>query len=212
MVVVVSTGQKPRTRTRAPAAERRAAILDAALSLFAESGSRGTSIAAVAERVGISDAGVLYHFGTKEELLLGVLDHFDRTVAESLAEAGVRGIELLRVVREWGAAMERTPAVSSLMIHLSAEHLTTDTPARRYFQRRYRGLLDRYRQAFADAAEAGHLRADLDADLEASALVAHLDGIRLQWFLLDGAVSMGDAVRRYVDGTLERLRSPRPPR
>ena len=59
--------------------------------------------------------------------------------------------------------------------------------------------------AFASAASSGDLRADLDPVHEASALVAHLDGIRLQWFLTDGGVSMADSVRRYVDDTLARL-------
>jgi AcrR family transcriptional regulator len=184
---------------------RREQILDAALELFAESGSRGTSVAAVAARVGITDAGVLYHFRTKEELLLGVLRHFDSSVEEGLADTGARGIDLLRLVRGWGAGMEKRPEISSLLVVLSAEHLTTDSPARRYIQQRYRHVLDRYTAAFATAAVVGDLRADLNPVHEASALVAHLDGIRLQWFLLDRSFSMADSVRTYVDTTLARL-------
>lgn len=52
---------------------------------------------------------------------------------------------------------------------------------------------------------AGDLRADLDPRHEAAALVAHLDGIRLQWFLADRSFSMADSVRRYVDDTQARL-------
>jgi AcrR family transcriptional regulator len=189
----------------AAARPRREQILDAALALFAESGSRGTSVAAVAERVGITDAGVLYHFRTKEELLLGVLAHFDRSVEETLADSGARGVQLLRLVRDWGAGMERVPEVSSLLILLSAEHLTADSPARRTIQNRYRRLLDRYTAAFAAAAVTGDLRHDLNPVHEASALVAHLDGIRLQWFLLDRSFSMADSVRTYVDTALARL-------
>jgi AcrR family transcriptional regulator len=194
--------------SRAPAAETRTRpeqILDAALALYAESGYRGTTIAAVAERVGITDAGVLYHFKSKEELLLCALGHFDRTVEQDLTESGVRGIELLRVLRTWGAGMERNPEISSLLILLSAEHLTEDSQARRFIQRRYRAMLDTFTAAFAGAAAAGDLRRDLDPVAEASALVAHLDGIRLQWFLLDRSFSMAESVRRYVDTTLERL-------
>lgn len=204
-------GKQPQSRRNcqsneaAAARPRREQILDAALTLFAESGSRGTSVAAVAERVGITDAGVLYHFRTKEELLLGVLAHFDRSVEERLADSGARGVQLLRLVRDWGAGMERVPEVSSLLILLSAEHLTADSPARRTIQNRYRQLLDRYTAAFAAAAVAGDLRHDLNPVHEASALVAHLDGIRLQWFLLDRSFSMADSVRTYVDTTLARL-------
>jgi hypothetical protein len=40
---------------------------------------------------------------------------------------------------------------------------------------------------------------------EASALIAHLDGIRLQWFFTNGRVSIADSVWRYVSTMLERL-------
>src|SRR3546814_13940791 len=74
--------QDPDDRTpmsSAATATRRSQILEAAAELFSESGSAGTSIAAVAARVGISDAGVLYHFPTKEQLLLGVLGRYARS-------------------------------------------------------------------------------------------------------------------------------------
>lgn len=193
------------TSTPMEARSRRDQILDAALELFATTGYRGTSVAAVARRVGITDAGVLYHFKTKEELLVGALAHFDQAVEEDLAHARLRGIELLRVVREWGAGMEEAPGISSLLILLSAEHLTEDSPARRFFQRRYRALLDRYTAAFATAASSGDLRPDLDPVWEATALIAHLDGARLSWFMLDRGFSLADSVRTYVDQTLTRL-------
>ncbi|HEY9557411.1 MAG TPA: TetR/AcrR family transcriptional regulator [Acidimicrobiales bacterium] len=190
----------------AATATRRSQILEAAAELFSESGSAGTSIAAVAARVGISDAGVLYHFPTKEQLLLGVLGRYARGVEEDIEATGVRGIELLRLVREWGAGMEDTPEVSALLIKLGAEHLSADgSAARQLLQEAYHRLLDRYISAFATAASRGDLRADLDPVHEASALVAHLDGIRLQWFMSDRTISMADSVRRYVDATLERL-------
>lgn len=185
--------------------DRRTTILRAASSLMAETGSRGTTVAAVAERAGLTDAGVLYHFKTKHELLLAVLEQFDREVERGLQSGDGSGIELLRAARLWGIGMEQVPEIQSLLIVLTAEHLHTEGAARDYIRRRYARLLRRYRTAFADAAEAGDLRADLDPDHEASAFIAHLDGIRFQWFLLDGAVSMADSVRTYVDQTLDRL-------
>lgn len=201
-------GRLRSTTERPDARARREQILDVAAELFAVSGSRGTSIAAVAERVGITDAGVLYHFKTKEELLLGVIARFDRAIETELDSSGVRGIDFLHLVAGWGEGVERWPEISKLLILLSAEHLTVDSPARRAIQERYRKVLARYRDAFATAAAAGDLRADLDAEAEASDLIAHLDGIRLQWFLSDGAISMGASVRRHVGATLERLAPP----
>lgn len=185
--------------------DRRRAIVEAASTLMAEAGSRGTTIAAIADRAGMTDAGVLYHFTTKRDLVLAVVEQFDRDVERGLQLDEGSGIDLLRATRQWGVGMELVPEIQSLLIVLTAEHLHAEGPARHYIVRRYRRILSRFRGAFAEAAANGDLRADLDPDQEASALVAHLDGIRLQWFLLDGAVSMADSVRAHVDHTLERL-------
>ena len=187
------------------APDRRTTILAAASALMAERGSRGTSIAAVADRAGLTDAGVLYHFKTKKDLLLAVVEQFDSEVERSLEADGTSGIELIRATREWGVGMEQVPEIQSLLIVLTAEQLHGTGPARDYLTARYRGLLRRYTKAFADAAETGALRADLDPAFEASAFIAHLDGIRFQWFLLDRQISMADSVRAYVDTTLDRL-------
>jgi len=66
-------------------------ILDAAFDLFANNGVRQTTIAAVADRVGLSEAGVLHHFTSKEELLLAVLHRVDASFPDAetfMAEPG----------------------------------------------------------------------------------------------------------------------------
>ena len=185
--------------------DKRSEIIEVASTLFASHGYRGTSIAKVAEAVGLTDAGVLYHVGNKEALLLGVLQQYGESVEAGLAASGVRGVTLLRAVREWGAGMEARPEISALLVTLTSEHLVDDSPARRFLQGAYRRGLARYSEAFARAAADGDLRADLDPQVEAAALIAHLDGIRLQWFLLDRSFSMADSVRHYIDSTLTRL-------
>jgi AcrR family transcriptional regulator len=185
---------------------RRAAIVDAAVALFSTHGFRGTSVAAVAERAGVTDAGVLYHFKTKDELLLAVLAHFDegyeRAVNEVLA---LGGLEALKLIALWGHEMEASADLTALYVVLSAEHLRDESPVRAYFAARYARLLERNATLFQEAIERGELRPDLDPAAEASALLAHLDGIRLQWFFTNGRVSIADSVWRYVTTMLERL-------
>ena len=194
------------TSTERTSGDRRAEILDAASALFSETGTRGTTIAAVAARAGMTDAGVLYHFKSKKELVLAVLERFDVDVERSMQESHLgHGVDLLRATREWGVGMEQVPEIQAMLIVLSAEHLHEPGAARDYVQRRYRRILARYATAFREAAEAGDLRRDLDPEFEASAFVAHLDGIRFQWFLLDRSISMAQSVRSYIDLTLVRL-------
>ncbi len=58
----------PARGRRMPAAERREAILGAALDAFGPGGYHGTSLEDVAARAGVSKALIYEHFGSKEEL------------------------------------------------------------------------------------------------------------------------------------------------
>ena len=53
--------------------ERRAAILDAALEMIGRNGFRNSTLADIAEAVGLTKAGVLHYFGSKDELYVEVL-------------------------------------------------------------------------------------------------------------------------------------------
>lgn len=58
--------------------ERRARIVAAALDMFAERGYKGASLTQIAERVGITQQAVLYHFRSKDQLLVAALEERDR--------------------------------------------------------------------------------------------------------------------------------------
>ncbi|GII79438.1 TetR family transcriptional regulator [Sphaerisporangium rufum] len=64
---------------------RRDELLNAAEDLLAEQGAPCLTLAAVAERAGVSKGGLLYHFGTKEALVSGMIERlisdFDELVA-----------------------------------------------------------------------------------------------------------------------------------
>ena len=79
--MTVSTGTqepragRPRANPRRPGGpEPREQVLDAAAALFAEHGYAGTSTRAIAERVGIRQASLYYHFAGKDEILLELLE------------------------------------------------------------------------------------------------------------------------------------------
>ncbi len=64
----------PTARPGARAEKTRAAILEAAESIFSECGFASTRLEDVAERVGIRRASIVYHFKDKQELYEAVLD------------------------------------------------------------------------------------------------------------------------------------------
>ncbi|MGH3764440.1 MAG: TetR/AcrR family transcriptional regulator [Pseudonocardiaceae bacterium] len=56
--------------------DTREAIRSVALELFAEQGYDKTSLREISERLGVTKAAVYYHFKTKEEILLSLIEDF----------------------------------------------------------------------------------------------------------------------------------------
>ena len=88
--------------TRLSAAERREAVLDAALLEFAERGYEGTSTEDIARRVGISQPYLFRLFGTKKELFKASTARCFRETLELFQRAaeGLRGEEALHAIGE----------------------------------------------------------------------------------------------------------------
>jgi AcrR family transcriptional regulator len=93
--VTVSRGRRPGSP------DTRAAILDAARTLFASGGFSGTSVRAVAAKAGVDPALVHHYFGTKDDLFVAALalPVDPREVLASVAAQGPDGAaeRLLRV-------------------------------------------------------------------------------------------------------------------
>ena len=72
------------SKHKLPAIERRAAIIAAAIDLFAQKGFRGTTTREIAAAVGVSEPVLYQHFATKSDLYTAIVDHM---IAELMAEA-----------------------------------------------------------------------------------------------------------------------------
>ena len=79
--------QAPATRKRLTAEERREAILEAALEVFARRGYNGSSIDEIAQTAGISKALIYEHFPSKRDLHVSLLESHVQEIFERLAEA-----------------------------------------------------------------------------------------------------------------------------
>src|SRR6202008_1262546 len=87
---------------RLTAAERKDAVLDAALVEFAERGLEGTSTEDIARRAGISQPYLFRLFGTKKELFKATVSRCFRETLEMFQRAaeGKRGEEALHAIGE----------------------------------------------------------------------------------------------------------------
>ncbi len=180
--------------------------MQAAIRLLAQRGYRGTSLAAVAAEVEMSQPGLLHHFPSKERLLLAVLEERDREdlerVADTLAGSGIRQA-LEAVVRHNQTARE----LVRLFTMLVGESVAEGHPAHDYFVDRYqriRGdLVAKLRQLQAD----GEVREDADMEALAPLILAVMDGLQVQW-LLDPRTDMAASFEAF---TSLLWRQPAPP-
>ena len=84
--MATASTQRP-TRQRVPAAERRDALITAAVHEFAHGGLHGTPVDHIARRVGVAQPYVFSLFGSKKELFLAAVERGFALVAETFARA-----------------------------------------------------------------------------------------------------------------------------
>ena len=180
---------------------RRRKILSAAVGVFAESGYRKGSLREIAERVGMSQAGLLHHFSNKHLLLSEVLSMRDDLSAQHFEGdlETISGLEFLRGYVRLIDANSSARGLVELYCVVSAEATASDHPAHDYFVGRYEYVLGKLESAFADMQADGQLRPGLTPRDAASALAALTDGMQLQWLLLPDSGGMGDSVRRFLN-------------
>ncbi len=80
------TEQKTR-RQRVPGAERRDALIDAAVHEFAQAGLHGTPVDKIARRVGVAQPYVFSLFGSKRELFLAAVERCFERVGDRFTAA-----------------------------------------------------------------------------------------------------------------------------
>lgn len=74
-------------RVRRSPDESRRVILEAAQALLVDGGPHAVQVRAVAERVGMTDAGVAHHFGSRDALLVALLRHGGRCLKDTVRDA-----------------------------------------------------------------------------------------------------------------------------
>lgn len=166
-----------------------AAILEATLRLLAQRGVQGTSLDAVAEEVGVAKSSVLWHFGSKEELLLRVAEH----VFDHVARGPVQEILALPTLAERGEAtwrffsetLHQRPELRRLILYLIFESVEGRPELRQRLQQLYRGIRELYESGLRETVRDPGQRRRL-----AVISVATFDGLFLQWLLDPDSVDL----------------------
>ncbi|WP_051388890.1 TetR/AcrR family transcriptional regulator [Arthrobacter sp. 35W] len=177
---------------------RRAEILKAAFEVFAVSGYRSGSLKDVAEKVGLSQAGLLHHFASKEALLESVLTLRDEESVALTNSLSARGAELLGGMVDLARYNTTVPGLVALYCVLSAEATAEEHPAHQYFKNRYNWTRATLTRAFSDMDDLGQLRAGLPPGAAARQLIALMDGLQVQWLLDNDSVDMPAEIAAFL--------------
>lgn len=190
----MSSPVEPAPRRRRLSVEaRREQVVAAATRLVAERGFNGVSLQAVAQACGITVPGLLHYVGTKDGLLVAVLEHRDQV---DLEQAGLDPrADPARSPRETLDAIMRRNATQREIVRLytvlNAESLNPGHPAHDYFQRRYLESFERLR----DLLEPHYLH----AEPLAREVMAAMDGVQMQWLRFPDSVDLVAAWARLAD-------------
>ncbi|WP_406689914.1 TetR family transcriptional regulator [Saccharopolyspora sp. ID03-671] len=172
--------------------------MHAAVEAFARDGYQACSLARIASEVGLSQAGLLHHFPTKEDLLAAVLDERDRLDTRRFLADGAEGIEMLTALEklvEYNTYL--TGMVQSFTV-LAGESTADLHPAREWFTTRYDNVRTMIADELRKGVAHGDVRPDTDCDAIAAEIVATIDGLQLQWLLDPEKVDMPALFRAYA--------------
>lgn len=201
---------KPKSSS-AKGLETRERIIDVAVRFIARNGARGTSLSDIAAEAGLSQAGLLYHFGTKEALLNAVMDRHLAFTEEWLWGSGPDpGLKVLQIIADHMASWPAEPQEASVYSIIGmntvmlAENVSQDADLHPRLVSGYQTTIDRVTATLRAAQQRGEMRDDVDARLTAMEIIAFTYGLEAAW-LVNPAIPVAAAAGQWASQQTARL-------
>ena len=173
---------------------KRAEILETALALVARQGFRQTSVRDIAAAVGLTQAGLLHYFESKDDLWVAILrtrDEIDAAKDPLDPDPAATFAALIRHNAE-------VPGLVQMFANLSAAAATDPAhPAHDYFRERYAHSRSAIAAGLGRMQASGRLDPSVDPEVFASILMAVSDGMQVQW-MFDETRDMGAHVEAVI--------------
>src|ERR1700694_2016275 len=170
--------------TRPMVTDKRAAILRAAIRVFAHNGYFNSKVADIAREAEVADGTVYLYFKSKEEILHSI---FDQNMAEAIA-AGRVPLEKLRdpaerLRRIAMLHLERLGADRDLAVVFQVELRGSTKFMREFSAAGFAEYLDLLRKTFEEGQRSGVFRKDLNAKIVSKILFGALDEMATNWII-----------------------------
>ncbi|MCC2028244.1 TetR family transcriptional regulator [Microbacterium sp. YMB-B2] len=166
-------------------------MLEIAVQVFIEQGYDATSVASLAERLGLSKSALYHHFSSKEELLEVALDEALGGLEGVLADAGGRSARerLEHVLHGAVLVLVDKLAYVTLLLRVrgNSEVERAALERRRAFDRRVTALV-------RAAQDEGTVRSDIDPSVATRLLFGMVNSI-VEWYRPSGGEGGADLAR-----------------
>ena len=175
-----------RSRTPEAGRETRERVLQAAARLFSRRGYSGVSIADVALAAGVSKAGLLHHFASKETLFLSVAERFSLRSWLPPQATEDSSFDLWDYLDAWCRSLveDRTqPDLVALSVSTMVGALDVEHPAREVVRESTSETLRRLVEAVEVGKRLGQVAPEAPSEEIARGLVAISSGGQAQWLV-----------------------------
>lgn len=195
---------RPYATLLAKGEDRKQRILGATQHLVVRHGWRGITLSQIAREAGVSPAGLLHHFESKEQLLHAALDARE-AYDETHFDAGGDLVEQMNLLE---ARFREVPELIGTYAVLRMENLDPAAPLHDRLLSSQRGSVEEVAQEIRRGQREGRYRADIDPTAMAVEVMAFLHGVEAMW-LLDPEIPLPDVFQEYTATLIQRLAVPR---
>lgn len=173
-------------------------ILETTARLLANREPDAVSLDRISAEVGVAKTSILWHFGSKKNLFLAVVDHvFDDFLKSFVAhhpDVGDVGLELRLFLRAYARFLEEQPQINTVLMTLLFDRkLGPDMRAR---------IAEMYRIFRRTVTDHYTIDGQPFQESVAAAIVAFVDGVFLQWYIDPEAID----VEAVFDALLDVIR------
>ena len=192
-------------KTKEEALKTRVSLLKAALRVFSRQGYTATTLEDVAHEAGVTRGAIYWHFGSKAELYLALMNEYsDRgsnIVQAAAAEGGGLVVILRRVFVRLLEAVESDPELREMMeISLFKTERSTDLQdalAQRTAGNRQ--LIDSIAAVMRQGIDSQDLRTDMDPYEMSRAFLGLQNGLIYMWLQDRGSFSLKESAPNQAD-------------
>ena len=179
-------------------ADTKEQLIQKAIELFAARGFKGTSIRDLGKAVDMSISNIYHYFGSKEGLLLAILDRSSKLILENLqqvSDLSLNPLQRFKAILEVHIKLSEKFKKENKLFFMDEEHLSPE--GLEINKKTQRAILDIYLKELAALREAGVLRS---RSLRVTAFnILGVINWKLRWYRWDGQMSQEDVTREMID-------------